>query len=193
MKNAIIVINGKGGVGKDTLANFALEDYAGKNISSIDLVKEIALDAGWDGVKDAKGRKLLSDLKKAFTEYGDLIENDLSFKTDDFLLSRSKTIVTGILFVHIREPKEIQRYIDHVKMLISKSIYGPVEDTCVLSLLITRDGISETSYGNVSDDNVDNFKYDLVYANNSSLDEAKYDFIKFLENAFKNIDESTEE
>lgn len=193
MKNAIIVINGKGGVGKDTLVNFALEKYNGKNISSIDLVKEIALKAGWNGVKDDRGRKLLSDLKKAFTDYGNMIESDLSLKTFDFLAHTIKSTIPRILFVHIREPKMIQWYISHTKTIISKFEYADVKDIPVLSLLITREGISEKSYGNASDDNVNDYNYDLVYQNNCSLELAKYDFIRFLENAFKNIEESTEE
>lgn len=76
---AIIVINGRGGVGKDTLCDFVKEKYDDtygvQNISSITRIKEIAKDIGWDGNKDEKGRKFLSDLKKALTEYGDFQQN----------------------------------------------------------------------------------------------------------------------
>ena len=44
-----IVINGKGGVGKDTLCRFAAERYKTRNISSITPIKELAAACGWQG------------------------------------------------------------------------------------------------------------------------------------------------
>lgn len=46
----VIIINDKGGVGKDTLCNIAAEYYLVKNVSTIDPFKEIARKyAGWNG------------------------------------------------------------------------------------------------------------------------------------------------
>ena len=64
----IVVINGSGGVGKDTFVQFCNEYTPIMNISSVDKVKEAAkVLAGWNGEKDEKSRKFLSDLKELNT------------------------------------------------------------------------------------------------------------------------------
>lgn len=71
MNKQIFVINGSGGVGKDTfveLVSVELNDKLKRfhtvvNFSSVDKVKEIAREIGWDGRKTEKDRKFLSDLK----------------------------------------------------------------------------------------------------------------------------------
>ena len=72
MKKIVIIINGNGGVGKDTLCDFASEKYTVTNISAITPIKNIAYQFGWRGEKDQKSRKFLADLKKTFIEYNDL-------------------------------------------------------------------------------------------------------------------------
>ena len=72
MKKIVIIINGNGGAGKDTLCDFAGEVYDTMNISAITPIKEIAKANGWNGEKDAKSRKFLADLKQIFVEYNDL-------------------------------------------------------------------------------------------------------------------------
>lgn len=68
----VIIINGKGGVDKDTLCDIAAYYYLVKNVSTIDPFKEIARKyAGWNGEKDLKSRKFLSDLKQLFIDYND--------------------------------------------------------------------------------------------------------------------------
>ena len=66
-----IVINGAGGVGKDTMCEFAAEEYAVTNVSSIDPVKQAARILGWDAQKDLKSRKFLADMKQLCVEYND--------------------------------------------------------------------------------------------------------------------------
>ena len=44
MRKAVIIINGNGGVGKDTLCEFAGAAYRTQNISSVTPIKEIASD-----------------------------------------------------------------------------------------------------------------------------------------------------
>ena len=71
MKKAVIVINGAGGVGKDTLCNMAKSEFRIDNISSITPIKRIAKMCGWNGKKDDKSRRFLSDLKLLCVEYND--------------------------------------------------------------------------------------------------------------------------
>jgi adenylate kinase len=62
MNKAVIIINGAGGVGKDTICDLAAKHFKVKNISSITPIKELAARCGWGGEKDDKARKFLSDL-----------------------------------------------------------------------------------------------------------------------------------
>ena len=71
MEKTVIVINGAGGVGKDTLCEFAEKHFKVMNISSITPIKEIAKMCGWNGEKTDKARKFLSDLKALSIEYND--------------------------------------------------------------------------------------------------------------------------
>ena len=166
MKKIVIIINGNGGVGKDTLCDFASEKYKVTNVSAITPIKEIALKYGWKGEKDAKARKFLADLKRTFVEYNDLPTTYLVNELDKFKKSDS-----DIMFAHIREAEEIDKF--------RKKI-----DIPNISLLIKRNmGIS--NWGNKSDDNVEEYTYDYVYINEKSLEDAKGDFNKFLGNILK--------
>ena len=51
--------------------------------------------------------------------------------------------------------------------------------------LIKRGTISN-EFGNVSDDNVQNYDYDFVFDNNKGLDELEKDFVSFFENKMIN-------
>ena len=68
---AVVVVNGKGGVGKDTLCDFVSQKYKTLKVSSIDPIKEMALFVGWNGEKTLQARRFLSDLKKATILYND--------------------------------------------------------------------------------------------------------------------------
>ena len=77
MKKTAIIING----GKDTLCDFVSKHIKIKKISSIAPILKIAKAGGWNGNKDDKSRKLLSDLKHLFTKYNGFIIQ-LSKKSD---------------------------------------------------------------------------------------------------------------
>ena len=93
----VIVINGRGGVGKDTLCEFAAKRYKVMNISSITPIKELAMQIGRDGAKDLRSRKFLSDLKQLTSEYNDYPNNYLLRKCREFEKSEYE-----LLFVHSR-------------------------------------------------------------------------------------------
>lgn len=96
MVNKVILISGKAGVGKNTLAN----EYAKKaeeNGQKVRIysfaghIKKCAKDYfGWDGKKDRKGRQLLIDLGNHFRSYNPhylirIVEEQMlkDFKNDD--------------------------------------------------------------------------------------------------------------
>ena len=166
MEKYIIIINGKGGVGKDTLCESVAQKYDVKNISSITPIKEIAKIGGWNGDKRDKDSRFLADLKKLFIEYNDLPFLYLKQQLEIFLNENKK-----ILFVHIREIEEIKKFLNYA---VKKGIHCK-------TLLIAKQEEEQKKYGNEADDNVKEYKYDMVYENNKSLEKAREDFILFFE------------
>lgn len=99
----IFVINGMGGVGKDTFISF-VEEYAKvMNYSSIDVIKDMARLVGWNGEKDEKSRAFLSDLKRVVNGYNRYPLKMMLRKIQEFQRSDAE-----FLFLHIREAKEIE-------------------------------------------------------------------------------------
>ena len=142
MEKTVIVINGAGGVGKDTLCEFAEKHFRVMNISSITPIKEVAAMCGWKGEKSDKARKFLSDLKALSIEYNDYptvwaTEQYMKFLSSDF----------EIMFVHIREAEEIEKFV--------AATAGKAKT------LLIRGGerMTKSVYGNASDDRVENYKY----------------------------------
>ena len=165
MKKTVIVINGAGGVGKDTLCEFAEKHYKVMNISSITPIKEIAKMCGWSGEKTDKVRKFLSDLKALSIEYNDFPTVWATEKYNEFISSDKE-----IMFVHIREASEILKFV--------KATEGKAKT------LLVRGGerMKKSNYGNVSDDDVENYEYDFYFVNDKSLEMAEKEFIDFLKN-----------
>lgn len=154
----IIIINGTGGSGKDTFVEFCFQYGKIMNVSSVDKVKEIARLVGWDGKKEEKDRKFLSDLKRLTTEY-----NDMSFRSIQMSVVEFEKSDKEILFIHICEPGEIKRAVVAFQ---------------AQTLLIKRKGLAniETNY---SDLNVDNYCYDYIIENTTleELEKKAHDFI----------------
>ena len=72
MDKHVFVINGSGGVGKDTVCVAAARFWKAENISSITPILDVAYAAGWDGRKTPEARRFLSRLKEVCTEFNDL-------------------------------------------------------------------------------------------------------------------------
>lgn len=151
MEKEIIIINGTGGSGKDTFVEFASKYAKILNFSSVDKVKEIARLIGWNGQKNEKDRKFLSDLKKLTTEY-----NEMSLRSILEAVQAFYSSACEIMFIHIREPEEIEK--------AKKNISGNVK-----TILIKRKGL-ENINSNYSDASVDNYNYDYII-NNTTLEE----------------------
>lgn len=157
----IVIMNGKGGVGKDTLCDFAKERYSTMVISAVDKIKEVATILGWDGQKDLKSRKFLSDIKLLSTDYNNFPIRYLEQKTKEFYKTGK-----DILFVHARDPKDIAGYI---------KLFPEAK-----AVLVVRNGF-DVKYGNEADDGVYNFPYDYTFDNSKTLNESKELFLALLE------------
>lgn len=150
MKKKIIVINGGAGIGKDAFVKNFSKYRKTKNFDSVGKIKELARSFGWDGLKDEKGRKLLSDLKIVTTAYNDFSYGEVCKAIAEFESSDEE-----VMFIHIREPQEIDRV---VKNFGAKS-------------LILRNSDVKRVTTNSADANVENYKYDyeisdLTFKNN---------------------------
>lgn len=159
MNKQIFIINGSGGVGKDTfveLVSIELNDILKKfhtviNFSSVDRVKDIAREIGWSGKKTEKDRKFLSDLKILTSEYCDMPFKSMEKRVNEFL----KDEESKLLFLHIREPEEITR---------------AVKEFGAKTILVTRNTVKHI-ISNMADENVFNYNYDFVIENNGTIDE----------------------
>lgn len=149
----VIIINGSGGVGKDTVVKYVTEmvytikqDWLVYNYSSVDKVKEIAKEIGWDGTKTERNRKFLSDLKILTTEYNDMPFNAMKEKYSEFANDEN----AALLFLHIREPIEIEK---------AKKEFNAI------TLLVKRDSLPQIT-SNIADGSVFDYTYDIVIDNN---------------------------
>ncbi len=162
MEKQVFIINGSGGVGKDTFVNFVstqllLETngkYSASNYTSISRVMSMAKIAGFVGAKTERDRKFLSDLKSLLIEYNDSPFMDIKTKIYHFMNNDNDSNI--VLFIHIREPEEIERV---VKMY-----------SFVKTILVTRDSIDDIT-SNDSDKNVYDYNYDYMINNKGSLKE----------------------
>jgi len=154
MEKRLIIINGSGGVGKDTFVEFCSNFTGVKNISSVDKVKEAAqILVGWNGEKDEKTRKFLSDLKQLSIDYNNYPLIYIENQTKEFMENDTQSI----MFIHIRESSEIEK----VKNAIGAK-----------TLLITSNRVAKIET-NKSDANVEDFQYDYYIRNDGTLDELK--------------------
>lgn len=152
MNKQVFIINGSGGCGKDTFVSLISDISYTMNFSSVDKIKEIARIIGWNGGKTEKDRKLLSDLKSLCTDYNDLPLNSMKSKFEEFSNSKS-----DFLFLHIREPQEIER---------AKNIFN------AKTILVKRESVEHIT-SNMSDANVFNYNYDVVINNDKGIEELR--------------------
>ncbi len=165
MHQHVFVINGSGGVGKDTICEMAAAFWKVKNISSITPILQVARSAGWDGTKTPEARRFLSQLKEVCTEFNDLPFRYCMEQYQDFMQSDAE-----ILFVHIREPEAIIRF--------REAVSGDCK-----TVLVQRPALEQArgTLGNRSDDGVTNYTYDGIFINDGALEELPekvYSFFK---------------
>lgn len=182
----IFIINGSGGVGKDTfvelvsLNNKNKNYFKIKNYSSVSKIKEIAKIIGWNGDKTEKDRKFLSDLKLLTTEYNNMPLNDIKRYAKEFMDYDYENSENDnrILFLHIREPEEIAKAANEFKEYNVKTI------------LVKRDSVKHIT-SNMADENVYNYKYDIEINNNGTIEDLKEKAKHFIDDCFMgNLKES---
>ena len=166
MKQFVFVINGAGGVGKDTLCNMAAKHFRVRNISSITPIKNIATICGWSGEKNDHARKFLADLKSVTVAYNDYPTKWVLEQYKEFCESEDE-----ILFVHIREGSEIRKFVEGTNG----------EAITILVRGGQRFRRRNAVYGNAADDDVEKYRYDYVFYNDRPLSETENAFLSFIE------------
>lgn len=161
MRKFIFITNGYPRCGKDTFAEILNKYIPTKKVSSIDIIKKIAIDCGWNGIKTDKSRKFLSDLKKLTTEF-----SDLSFDYVNKLIQKFYTeYYYKILLIDIREIDEIKKLINY--------------NTEIKTIFIENNNI-EKNISNDSDKQVENYEYDYIIKNNGTLEEFEENIKEFI-------------
>lgn len=168
MEKVVIVINGQGGSGKDSVCKIVAKRYKVLNVSTVDPIKEIARFAGWQGEKTDIARKMLADLKQTFIAYNDLPLNYVLKKEREFALTDGE-----IMFVHCRESEEIKKIVDNSLLKVKTLLIRRHDDSFVHK---------NKAFGNHADDDVENYEYDYVYdGNNDTLADLEADFNAFFD------------
>ena len=172
----IFVINGFPQSGKSTFVEFCLEELGawGKEVSTVDFVKELASQCGWNGTKTPKDRKFLSDLKDLLTDWGDVPFKDVEKRKRVWEYSFTQYDISAkdcFFFIHCREPIEIQKFVDKMD---------------AKTILVRREKVENLEQSNHADGEVLNFNYDYEIENNETLKDLKNKAKKFLkENGWK--------
>lgn len=167
----IIVINGRPRAGKDTFVEFCQKHCIWcLNVSTVDFVKEVAQHCGWDGTKTPENRAFLSSLKDILTLWNDVpfkkVCKEISSFVGEMTLYDFDPETEGIVFIHCREPEEIDRF----RVELGSQ-----------SLLITRSDVEDEAQSNHADAEVNKYKYDYMIANDGTLDDLEDAAVHFLE------------
>lgn len=155
MKKTVVIINGTGSCGKDTVDEIVSKYHKTYRIDSVEIPKYILglRCVGWNGVKTPEARIALSKLKKVLSEFNDCVFINMTARINVFM---EDAFDWKYAFVHIREKPEI----DRVHAYCVENGF-PVKKCLVL-------GHHERNWGNDSDDNPEYFNpddYDIVLHN----------------------------
>lgn len=166
----VIVVNGEPQSGKSTFENycFALNPIYVRIFSSIQPIKEIAQQCGWNGAKEPKDRKFLADLKQLLIEYNNFPFNQIVNYIElqkHWMDNRDYDGNKLIFFIDVREPSEIQKLRDKYNAQV---------------ILIER---ATTNSLDNSADKKENFNrdlYDMVISNNGTLEQLEAQAREFM-------------
>jgi hypothetical protein len=172
----VVVVNGRPGVGKTEFERLCAErcgvfgEEAGftpdRNLyvditSTVDFVKEIAIQCGWDGTKTLENRRFLSDLKDLLTKW-----DDVPYRMIVNHINSLPTTQDWLVFVDCREPAEIQKL---------------KEGLNATTVIIRREEVEGNEVSNHADAEVFNYTYDLAILNDSDIIHLEDKARKFIE------------
>lgn len=174
----VVVVNGRPESGKTTfekkcteLVNASSTFWFDENkrmvvdvISTVDFVKQIARECGWDGVKTPENRKFLSDLKDLLTQWNDVPYQKIVDHIE--YMNEFGRQYDWILFVDCREPAEIQKLKERLN---------------ATTVLVRRLGDETNVTSNHADADVFNYEYDYIIKNYGDLSDLVVECVGFLD------------
>lgn len=180
----ILIFNGYPKSGKTTFENIIAEKYDSTIFSSIkpiiDFADNIFENCNNESLKNLynyeknkksnKYRKLLSDIKNNLSDF------DNGMYNNSFIVNEVNKFINDynkqFLMIDIREPKNIYKTIK----IIKSTFYDKLDQFKIKTVFIRREW--KQDYGNISDDNVENYQYDIVVNNIGTLDTLKNECLK---------------
>lgn len=193
LRKRIVVINGKGGSGKDTLVRefhkYVAKSYYSDICMNITAIRPVELLIGkirslsdefsapmckYETEKSDEYRALMHTLKMETDKYCDL---SYSYLMNVVTKKWLNDINVKWLFVHIREPENIERFVFSMKAIANYMVMDAYDEEGKLrkddrlffdvkSVLVTSDMTENHEYGNHADDDVSKYDYDYTYQNN---------------------------
>lgn len=164
------VINGCGGVGKDTFIEEVKKLVYSTCVRTVDmsyLAKRAATAAGWNGCKKPEDRRFLYDIKQLIDKYNDGSYQQVKKDLDTYGEWYENQDRTVLVFVNAREKDQIFRL---------KSEYKAE------TILVRNKNVSHIS-SNPADDGIENMEYDYVIENNGNIVQLSEHAKKFLSDA----------
>ena len=160
----IIGLAGRARSGKDTIANYLVKNYGFKQFAFAEHLKNVAEVAGWDGLKDIRGRILLQELGDVLRHYDGSIFIDAligKMKYFEMFSQGFGTVVTP--------PRDARIVISDVRLIpeiaalknLGASIWYVQRDVEGMEKVPAH--ITETL-------NPDSYKFDYVFENSSSFE-----------------------
>ena len=152
---SVYIVNGPGGSGKSSFETMVMSHSKGRGYvtSMVEIVKFYAQQMGWDGGKEDKDRKFLSDLKDCLTDWADIPYQYVVSRVEEFNQIES----CSYCFIDAREGKDIDRLKEELGLKGYK----------VQTVLVDRGIMRE--YGNHADDGAMDYSYDITIGNQGSL------------------------
>lgn len=146
------ILNGIARSGKDSVKLYMSKYVPVKSISTVDVIKKICKELGWNGKKDDAGRLALSDFKDLSTKHFDHPFEYVRTELEKFKNPNNQNV---IFTVDVREPKDIQRLVDELNFE---------------TILVSNSNIKHIP-NNHADMEVNNFNYDYVIHNDGTLED----------------------
>lgn len=161
----IVIVNGISCAGKDSFCDFCGTFCKTITVSTVDKVKEIAKDVfGWDGIKDEKGRRLLTEIREAWGKYN---EGPLMHVFDTVRIGEP----TDITFIMIRE---------HTELLKAQALFISHGYTCLTLWVERKDNTPGPTEQRFLDMIPEGYNFDFVIHNDSDLEKLRFMALKLV-------------
>ena len=171
---AIIMLAGKAGARKDTVADIIVSNVdRSKKFAFADDLKLIAKHLGWDGKKDDRGRLLLQQLGALGRRYNiNVWANQVMWKIEDELLD---TTNNTFVISDFRFPNEYE--------VLRKRYF----DVVTVNIIGRQRRLSQEAAKDVSENSLKDFRFDFTINNNGSLEDLKHKVLKIVGGLYVHI------